>query len=72
MKEQDLPFFRLSMSYSLRWGDHFRSRELSPEVEQAFQAETKSSLRAQTELEAAEDISFATYLENFYGQYRAL
>ena len=29
MREQDLPFFRLAMSYSERWGDYFRNRALA-------------------------------------------
>ena len=46
MREQDLPFFRLAMNYSLRWAEHFRERQLAPEARAQFEAETRRSLSA--------------------------
>lgn len=72
MREQDLPFFRLAMNYSLRWADHFRSRPLAPETQSAFEEEVRRSIAAQREIEAADNISFEQYLRNYYAQYEAL
>lgn len=72
MREQELPFFRLAMAYSERWGDYFRNRPLSPEIKAAFEQETVRSLAAQQEIETSEDISFEQFLDNFFNQYRAL
>jgi glutamate--cysteine ligase len=72
MRERDQPFFRLAMSYSEHWAKEFRARELAPEVLARFEAETRSSLRAQNELEGADSISFEEYLAKFYAQYRGL
>ena len=72
MQEQDLPFFRLAMQYSERWAEHFRARRLAPEVQERFERETARSLEQQRATEAADTISFAQYLENFYAQYRDL
>ncbi len=72
MKEQDLPFFRLSMAYSLQWGEHFRARELEPTTARAFEEEAATSLQKQHDVEAADTISFEAYLDKFYAQYQAL
>ncbi len=72
MRERDLPFFRLAMSYSENWARHFRERRLAPQTQQAFSAESARSLAAQAELEAADTLSFEQYLENYYAQYRQL
>ena len=72
MREQELPFFRLAMAYSERWGDYFRNRPLSPEIKTAFEQETVRSLAAQLEIETSEDISFEQFLDNFFNQYKAL
>ena len=72
MKEKDLPFFRLAMTYSEQWADHFRSRKLSSEIQAEFEQECKRSLAAQQDVEQADNISFKEYLENYFAQYRAL
>ena len=72
MREKDLPFFRLALSYSERWGDYFRNRPLPPDIQAAFEQETRRSLSAQAEIEQADNISFEQYLDNFFSQYRAL
>lgn len=72
MQEQNLPFFRLAMSYSERWAAHFRDRELSPDRLQAFVEESEQSVQRQRQIEQAESISFEAHLDNYFAQYRAL
>ncbi len=72
MREQDVPFFRLAMNYSEEWATHFRRRSLSPETQSEFDAETRRSLSAQTDLEQDQGTSFEEYLQTFYDQYKAL
>lgn len=72
MREQDLPFFRLTMAYSEQWADHFRARHLSPQLQAAMEAETMRSNEARQEIEQADAISFEQYLDSYFAQYRAL
>ena len=72
MREQDLPFFRLAMAYSTQWASYFRERKLAAELQAAFEAETIRSLQAQSDIEAADKISFEEYLANYFKQYEAL
>jgi glutamate--cysteine ligase len=65
-------FFRLGLSYSQHWAEHFQSRELSPRSNEALIQETRRSLQAQREVEASDSISFDQYVANFYAQYEAL
>lgn len=72
MREQDVPFFRLAMNYSLRWAEYFRSRPLPAEQQLGFARESERSLAAQREIEADDELSFDEYLANFYDQYQQL
>ena len=72
MREKGQPFFRLAMSYSQRWAEHFRETPLDAEMAADFANRAEASLQAQKDLEASEDISFEQYLANFYGQYETL
>jgi glutamate--cysteine ligase len=72
MREQDTPFFRLALAYSERWADYFRKRPLAPEIQAAFEQETRQSLQDQEAIEQADDISFEQYLDNFFSQYKTL
>ena len=72
MRERELPFFRLTMDYSQRWARHFRGRKLSPELQDAFERETRRSIEAQREIEQGDNINFEQYLDNYFAQYRAL
>lgn len=72
MREQGKPFFRLAMSYSQRWAEHFRQRPLDAAKTARYVAQAQQSLQAQKEVEAADDVSFEQYLANFYGQYETL
>ena len=57
---------------SLRQGEFFRSRPLPPEITAQFEEMAERSLRAQSELEAAQAPPFAEYLQQYFEQYRAL
>jgi glutamate--cysteine ligase len=72
MREKELPFFRLAMAYSEHWAHYFRARTLAPQVQAAFEAETRRSMEAQRDIERADAIGFEQYLENYFAQYRAL
>ena len=72
MREQDTPFFRLALAYSERWADYFRKRPLAPEIQAAFELETRRSLQDQAAIEQADNISFEQHLDNFFSQYKAL
>ena len=72
MRDRELPFFRLAMAYSEHWADYFRKRALTPQMLDAFEQETRSSVAARSEIEQSDDISFEQYLDNFFVQYKAL
>lgn len=72
MREQDLPFFRLAMNYSLQWAEYFKQQQLPTAVAAALEQESRRSLQAQRDIEESDNISFEQYLENFFSQYRAL
>lgn len=65
-------FFRLGLSYSERWAEHFRERVLSPESCAALAEETVRSRQAQSDVEASDNIDFDQYVADFYAQYEAL
>jgi glutamate--cysteine ligase len=72
MKERDLPFFRLAMSYSEQWAADLTCQPLSAQVAADFERESQRSLQAQRDIEASNDISFEQYLHNFFAQYEKL
>ncbi|WP_279252968.1 glutamate--cysteine ligase [Candidatus Seongchinamella marina] len=72
MREQGKPFFRLALSYSQLWADHFRQQPADAEKTAHYAAEAELSLTAQQAVEAADEVSFEQYLANFYGQYETL
>ena len=65
-------FFRLGLSYSERWAEHFRERELAPRNRAAQAEEAARSLEAQREVEASDNIGFDQYVADFYAQYETL
>jgi len=72
MRERNLSFFRLAMTYSEQWAQYFRERPLAADVQIAFDEETRRSLLAQREIEQSDDISFEQYLDNFFTQSKTL
>jgi glutamate--cysteine ligase len=72
MRERNLSFFRLAMTYSEQWAQYFRARPLAADVQLAFDEETQRSLLHQREIEQSDDVSFEQYLDNFFTQYKTL
>ena len=72
MRERDLPFFRLAMTYSEQWADEFMRQPLPEDVAARFEQESLRSLQAQSDIEHSDDISFEQYLHNFFVQYESL
>jgi glutamate--cysteine ligase len=72
MRERNLSFFRLAMTYSEQWAQYFRARPLAADVQLAFDEEMQTSLLAQREIEQADDVSFEQYLAHFFAQYKTL
>ncbi|MCX2979506.1 glutamate--cysteine ligase [Halieaceae bacterium IMCC14734] len=72
MKERELPFFRLAMSYSENWAKAFRSNPLEAEAAEVFAKAARDSLARQTEIEATDSVDFNTYVQNYYEQYKTL
>ena len=72
MREQNLPFMRLAMAYSERWAEYFKTRELAPEVCNAFKQQTIDSHRRQADIESSDSLSFDDYLKAYFDQYRNL
>ena len=48
------------------------AKSLAPDVRTRLEQESLSSLENQRKVEAADDKSFAAYLQDFYAQYDAL
>jgi glutamate--cysteine ligase len=72
MRDRNLSFYRLAMTYSEQWAQYFRERPLATDVQIAFDEETRRSLLAQREIEQSDNVSFEQYLENFFTQYQTL
>ncbi len=72
MRERDLPFFRLAMTYSEQWAQEFRNRDIPAAVKERLETESRTSQQAQLELEHADSISFEEYLDRIYAQYKGL
>ena len=65
-------FFRLGLSYSERWAEHFQKRALPAESSAALAEEAVRSRQAQSDVEASDNIGFDQYVADFYAQYEAL
>jgi glutamate--cysteine ligase len=72
MSEKDLPFFTLAMQASRQWAETFAGRPLDAERLDAFRKASADSLARQQSIEAADQVDFETYLEDYYRQYESL
>ncbi len=72
LREHQQPFFLRALDYAKQWQAYFLSEPVCPERQAQFDAESVASLETQREIEAADEISFAAYLDQFYSQYRTL
>ena len=72
MRETGSTFGQLAHRYSEQWHKTFLAEPVDPETEAQLDQQAAASLQSQRELEAADDVDFDTYLENFYAQYHDL
>jgi glutamate--cysteine ligase len=62
MRDLKTSYFRFAMNQSLANSDFFRARRLNPAAAEAFEKMTLESLAAQKQIEASDEVDFATYL----------
>ena len=72
MRARKLPFFRLALEASQRWAAEYTAAPLETEKRQEFLRESEASMQRQREVEAADQMDFETFLDNYYRQYDSL
>lgn len=72
LRDGRLPYAQLALQYSQQHAQDFRCRPLSPPALAAFVAAAERSLQLQADIEASDVLPFATYLQHYFDQYRAL
>ncbi len=72
MRERNLSFFRLAMTYSEQWAQYFHERPLATDTQIAFDEATHRSLLAQRKIEQSDNMNFEQYLDHFFAQYKTL
>ncbi|WOJ97883.1 glutamate--cysteine ligase [Congregibacter brevis] len=72
MRETGMPYYRFAMGYSNRWAEHFKDGGIDAAAEQSLIEESTESLSRQTDIEAADDVSFEDYLAAYFDQYKVL
>jgi glutamate--cysteine ligase len=65
MRERKIPFFRFSMDQGFAHRAHFEALPLSPTEGARFQQEVVDSLAAQQAIEAADELDFDTFLQQY-------
>ncbi len=68
MRDRNEPFFEFAMRVSLAHREHFTSSQLSAAKRRVFEEEAKRSIRAQEDVENADDISIDEYLRRYFAQ----
>lgn len=72
LRDGNLSYAQLALQYSQQHALDFRSRPLSPPQLAEYVAAAERSLRAQIDIETSDELSFDTYLQHYFDQYRAL
>jgi glutamate--cysteine ligase len=72
MADRGEQFWQLALRYSQQWHKEFLSTPLDAENNSLFEQQALASMDAQNQLEANDAVSFESYLENFYQQYRGV
>lgn len=72
MRDQQKPFFRLSMDLADQHRDYFLQRPLEESIANYYRDHTETSLAKQHAIEAADTLDFDTYLAQYYEQYQTL
>lgn len=72
MQQQQQSFFSFAMQHSQQHNENFRQHPLTPQQQKMFTDISQQSLQQQKAIESADDISFESYLEQYYQQYNQL
>jgi len=59
-------YYRYARRYSERWRDAWLAEPLAAERQRVFEQAARESLHAQAELEAADDVPFAAFLQRYF------
>ena len=70
MAQENLSFFEFGLAKANEHNRYFRQLPLAATEEKRFRELAEHSLQEQAQLEAADSGDFASYLDNFYGQYQ--
>jgi len=68
MRDHKEGFFHFAQRKSLQYLDYFKSRPLSPERQQFFEALSRESLARQLEIERSDTLSFDEYLQQYFSK----
>ena len=68
MRDHKEGFFHFAQRKSLQYLDYFKSRPLSPERQQFFEALSRESLARQMEIERSDTLSFDDYLQQYFSK----
>ena len=68
MHEHDDNFFNFALEQAAKIESHFRERVLSAAEIDAMSGLARDSLKQQRDLEAADSISFAEFLDGYFSQ----
>ncbi len=68
LRGSDEDFFYFGLRMSKQHQEYFRQNPLSPEQQAQHHEQVARSLARQTEIEAADDISFEQFLDNYFSQ----
>ncbi len=72
MRDTHMSYAQFAHGYSQQHAVSFRSRPLAPTVLGDYIAAAERSLQTQADIEAGDTLPFATYLQHYFDQYRAL
>ena len=69
MRQNKKSYFQVAMDHALKTREHILSTELSAESIERYKGMAEQSLKSQRAIEAADDIPFDKFLENYHQQY---
>jgi hypothetical protein len=69
MRQNKKSYFQVAMDHALKTREHILSKELSAESIKRYEEMAVQSLKSQRAIEAADDIPFNKFLENYHQQY---
>lgn len=66
MREHEEGFYTFAQRKSLKYLEYFKSRDLSPERQQFFEAMSRESLTKQLQIEKSDTLNFDEYLKHYF------